>query len=407
MRALRSLSAAIALIQASSAAVLDLPIWFRITYALVQLQVGTPAQDHLLLFDTGSGTSWMADKACADGACLNNSGFPRTGYDTNASTTSVDLGVYNSIDYLGGATGGLTYSDFFEIGGTSWNQTFIAANQSSWSFIPGDGFLGMGFSSIAQPATKTVVETMIEEGLLDEPKFGLYYGKEFDFTGTAGDGPGEGILTLGGSKEGKYVDGDMTWLPVRKDLNGTVYQLWRSTLRKFTGTRHHNSGDDNDGQPALNETLEWDAGQANGVFDTGAGMISVPDGRIHAIYQTIGWSYDDLYWGRYIPLCTDFNTSWAVTFTFSDDGVDFYDVAITGDRLAHSGFAGRDDACFPPFDSSGSEGLVLFGQSFLRQFYTVYDFGSTRVEDYKPRIGFGELKAEFRPPIEDGKGKRQ
>ncbi|KAK7936042.1 hypothetical protein PG985_001537 [Apiospora marii] len=400
---MRPLSVATVFLQASSAAVLDLPIWYRNTYALVRFQVGTPAQDHLLLFDTGSGTSWMADKKCADGGCFNNSGFPRNGYDVNASTTSVDLGVYNSIDYLGGATGGYTYSDFFGLGDVSWNQTFIAANQSSWSWIPGDGFLGMGFSSIAQPATQTVVETMIEEGLLDEPKFGLYYGKEFNFTGEAGDGPGEGILTLGGSEEEKYVDGDMTWLPVRKDLNGTVYQLWRSTLRKFTGTRHAG----NIGGPALNETLEWNAGQANGVFDTGAGTISVPDGRIEAIYRSIGWSYDDLYNGRYIPLCTDFNTSWAVTFTFSDNGADFYDVSITGDRLARNGFAGRGDACFPPFDSSGSEGLVLFGQSFMRQFYTVYDFGGSRVEDYKPRIGFGELKAEFRPPIEDGKGKRQ
>ncbi|KAK8058130.1 acid protease [Apiospora phragmitis] len=402
MHTIRSLAVAIAVLRTSSAAVLDLPIWFRITYAMVELQVGTPAEHHLLLFDTGSGTSWIADKKCADGACNNISGFPRNGYDVNASSTAVDLGVYNSIGYLGGATGGFTYSDVFEIGGMAWNQTLIAANQSSWSFIPGDGFLGMGFSSIAQPATKTVVETMIGDGLLDQPRFGLYYGKEFEYTG---DGPGEGVLTLGGSKEEKYVEGDMTWLPVRKDLNGTVYQLWRSTLRKFAGHRHE---DGDEGQPpAFNGTLEWDAGQANGVFDTGAGTISVPPGRIDAMYRSIGWNYDDLYNGRYIPLCTDFNTSWAVTFTFSDDGVAFWDVAITGDRLARNGFAGREDACVPPFEPGESEGLVLFGQSFMRQFYTVYDFGSTTVEEYRPLIGFGELKAEFRPPIEDGKGERQ
>ncbi|KAK6850009.1 aspartic peptidase domain-containing protein [Apiospora arundinis] len=401
MHASQSLAMGVALAHASSAAVLELPIWFRNTYAMVNLKVGTPAQDHLVLFDTGSGTSWIADKKCADGACKNGSGFPRNGYDVNASSTSVDLHVYNSIGYLGGATGGYTYSDFFEIGDVSWNQTFIAANQSSWSFIPGDGFFGMGFSSIAQPATKTVVETLIEEGLLDEPKFGLYYGKEFEFTG---DGPGQGIITLGASEEAKYVDGDMTWLPVRKDLNGTVYQLWRSTLRKFSGSR---KAEDGSGLPAFNGTLEWEAGQANGVFDTGAGTISVPPGRIAAMYASIGWDFDAILNGRHIPLCSEFNTSWVVTFTFSDDGVSFYDVSITGDRLARNGFAGREDACVPPFDPGESEGLVLLGQSFMRQFYTVYDYGSTKVEDYKPLIGFGELKAEFRPPIEDGKGKKR
>ncbi|KAK8065134.1 hypothetical protein PG997_011881 [Apiospora hydei] len=382
---IRSLAVASALLRAGSAAVLDLPVWFRNTYALVNLQVGTPVQDHLLVFDTGSGTSWLADKKCADG-------LPRNGYDANASTTSFDLGVYNSIGYLGGATGGFTYRDVFELGGAAaWNQTFIAANQSSWSFIPGDGFLGMGFSSIAQPATKTVVETMIEAGLLDEPKFGLYYGKEFEYTGAdgAGDGPGKGSSLSG-------------------DLNGTVYQLWRSTLRKFTGSRRLNDEEGEDGEPqSYNGTLEWAPGEANGVFDTGAGMISVPDGRIAAMYASIGWDYEDLYWGRRVPLCADFNASWSVTFTFSDDGVQFYDVAITGDRLARNGFAGREDACTPPFDASGSEGLVLFGQSFMRQFYTVYDFGGAEVESYKPRIGFGELKAEFRPPGVDGKEMRQ
>ena len=42
---------------------------------MVQLQAGTPAQTHLLLFDTGSGTSWIADKKCADGACNNISRY--------------------------------------------------------------------------------------------------------------------------------------------------------------------------------------------------------------------------------------------------------------------------------------------------------------------------------------------
>lgn len=36
------------------------------------------------------------------------------------------------------------------------------------------------------------------------------------------------------------------------------------------------------------------------------------------------------------------------------------------------------------------------GKVLLRQFYTVYDFGATEVEAYKPRIGFGKLRKEFR-----------
>ena len=41
---------------------------------MTELAVGTPPVNHLLFFDTGSGSSWIVDKACADGACRNGSG---------------------------------------------------------------------------------------------------------------------------------------------------------------------------------------------------------------------------------------------------------------------------------------------------------------------------------------------
>ncbi|KAI0206829.1 pepsinogen c [Astrocystis sublimbata] len=387
-----SILAAMALVQTGSAFVLDLPIWFRTTYALVNLPVGTPPQEHLLLFDTGSGSSWIADKKCADEVCKNTSGFSRNGYDIDASSTGEDLGVYDSVDYLGGKTGGPAVSDKFQLGDASWNQSFIAANDSSWSFIPGDGFFGMSFSSIAQPSTQTIVETMMEGGLLDEPKFAIYYGKEFNFTED-----GEGVLTLGGSKEDQYVEGEMTWLPVRKDqvANGTAYQLWRSTLRQVSGRR---DGSADDGGQSFNGSVEFAAGKANGVFDTGAGTVSLPTQAVSDVYKSIGWDYEALLNGDFLPLCTDFNSTWSVTFTFSDDDVNFFNMSVSGDQLARNGFAGRDDACVPPFDDSESEGLALIGQSFIRRFYTVFDYGATNVEDFKPRIGFGQLKKEYQPP---------
>lgn len=42
---------------------------------MVNMPVGTPPQDQLIMFDTGSGTSWVMDKECADGGCINGSGY--------------------------------------------------------------------------------------------------------------------------------------------------------------------------------------------------------------------------------------------------------------------------------------------------------------------------------------------
>jgi hypothetical protein len=300
----------------------------------------------------------------------------------------VDLGIYDSIEYLGGKTGGPAMADMFHADGQSWNQTFLAANQTSWSFIPGDGFFGMAFSTIAQPRTEVAVETMIREGILDAPKFAMYYGKEFRDTG---DGPGDGAITLGASEEAKYVDGDLTWLPGRKD-NGTVYQLWRSTLREVRG-RHTGSS----GEPVAAEPISYPPGRANGVFDTGTGLFSVPKAALGPLYKAIGWpSFEALVGGKFMPLCSYFNSTWAVDFAFSDDGVNYSNITVTGDQFrGNTGFAGRDDACEPPFSESGRDGLYLFGQSVLRHVYSVYDYGATEVKDYKPRIGWGKLKEKY------------
>lgn len=302
--------------------------------------------------------------------------------------------MYDEIDYLGGATGGPALRDVFRIGRTYWNQTFIAANQSSWSVMPSDGFFGLAFSSIAEPSTQTAVETLMQDGLLDEHRFAIYYGTEFNDTNGA---PGKGVITVGGSEERKYVDGPINWLPVQKDLDGTVYQLWRSTLRKISGSRKVAPGQGS----SFNGSVEWAAGQANSVFDTGSGGgISIPSAQVDAVYESIGWSFPAILNGSHIPLCSEFNSSWSVTFSYSDDGVRYHDLTFSGDQLARPGFANRADACWPPFDAQyGSDSLVLIGQPILRLFYTIFDFGSTRVEDYKPRIGFGKLKKEFCAPV--------
>ncbi|EJT75178.1 hypothetical protein GGTG_05115 [Gaeumannomyces tritici R3-111a-1] len=218
--------AAVALAQAGSAMVVDLPVWFRNTYCTVSMPVGTPPQDHLLHFGTGSGTSWMVSE---DKDCPNGSRFPRNAYSLNASSTSQDLGVKGSIDYLGGV----------------------------------------------------------------------------------------------------LVDPDLH--------------------------RRH--------------------------------QVVV---ALHARRPCAN-----------MPLCSEFNASWAVTFTFSsgdDDGRRFRNLTVRGDQLATSGFADRDDACFPPFDSSENPRLALFGRNFLHRFYTVFNYGASSVEEFKLRIGFGQLKSEFQPP---------
>ncbi|EFX04034.1 pepsinogen c [Grosmannia clavigera kw1407] len=370
------------------AAVFELPVWIRNTYAVVEIEAGTPPVSHYLEFDTGSSSTWMASSDCvADpSACPNSSGYKRPGYDASASSTSSSLNTTASIGYLGGTTGGSGAKDMFAMPSApkdTWAQTFLAVNESSFAALPGDGFLGLAFSTIAEGETTTLVETMMQDGLLDEPRFALYRGSETNDTGSS---PGNGMLTVGGSHEDKYVNGSLAWTQLQ--YPGSEAQLWRTAMQSVVSRR-----------PNTANTTFLDVNDCWAVFDTGAGGITVPDRLIDQIYESIGMNYTAILNGDVIPLCEDFTDDWGIT-VYIGDFVPATELTITGSMLKNPGFAdGEAKYCWPPFDSNEADGLFLFGNSFLQHFYTVFDFGGNLPTNYSARIGLGPLKDEYKPVL--------
>lgn len=390
---------------AVSASVIELPVHIQNTYSSVQFNVGTPAKPYRLLFDTGSSTAWMVNSDCTETSCPNLSGYDRVGYNISASSSAIDLGASASIPYIDGdGVTGDAVQDVFsdERGAVEWNQTFLSVNASSWRFITADGFLGLGFSSIAENGTSSLVETLLWDGQLDAPRFGLYYGTNLaDVTnGTTQDG----VLTVGGSHEDTYVDEDgVVFAPLRKE---DPYQLWRAPLRSVTvmatGT-NATINVRNDGKlptssagglisNAVGANTTWSMyGSGTAVFDTGAGRISVPSNIVDAVYFNLGWNNSKLMNGEERMECQHLNASWALSFTLGEEAEeDDVTVTIRGDEFVRPG-----DQCMPPVDDSDGSGFALIGAAFLRRFYSIYDFGADKVADYQPKIGFGRLKKEY------------
>jgi saccharopepsin len=386
-----------------SASVLELPVVIKNTYSSVKLDIGTPPKEHQLLFDTGSSTIFIVNTDCTAVSCPDGSApyYSRQEYNASASSSSKDLGTSASIPYLGGDVAGDIFQDTFSTqdGSLEWNQTFLSANESSWRFITADGFLGLGFSTIAEKNTSTLVETLLWDGKLDKPRFGLFYGTNLEH-----EGEQNGVLTIGGSHEEKYVDGEMVYTPLRKE---DEYQLWRAPLRSVNVLVAQNPSDPKSTVEVHNGRLPTTAlangtypdanttwpmyGAGGAVFDTGAGRVSVPDEIISAIYYNLGWSYDKLLKGEERMECQHLNASWAITLTLGEgapeDDVSF---SLRGDEFTEPGAQ-----CMPPFDPSGSSGFALVGSTFLQRHYSVFDFGADKVADYQPKIGFGRLKKEY------------
>lgn len=399
-----SVNKLLAIAGTASAAVFDLPVVIKGTYSSVKLDIGTPPKEHQLLFDTGSSTLWTVSTDCTQDSCPeeNTELYKRQYYNASASSTAVELAIPATIPYLGGNIKGEIYQDVFSAldGSVEWNQSFIAVNESSWMWITADGFLGLGFSTIAEPNTSTLVETLLWDGKLDKPRFGLYYGKNL-----GDEGPQDGVLSIGDSHEDKYVDGQVVYAPLQKVNN--EHDLWRTPLKAVHLLVAKNPSNPNhtvethigklpttqfsgNGIESVNMTLST-FGNGKAVFDTGAGRLSVPYEMIDSLYYNLGWDYQSLLNGTQRFTCEGMNASWAISLVLGEGAPeDDVVVSIRGDEFLEPGAQ-----CMPPFDPSGAPSFALVGSAFLQRYYTVWDFGADKVAEYKPRLGFGRLKKEF------------
>jgi saccharopepsin len=375
-------------------------ISLTVSKSSVELNIGTPPKPCRLLFDTGSSTAFITSTGCTSESCPDTlTSFNRTLYDASASSSSQNLDTFDRVEYLGGDVAGAATLDIFSdpIGTLEWSQTFIAANESSWRWITADGFLGLAFNSITENATTNFVEPLLWDGKLDAPRFALFYGSNL-----ATGGEQNGVLTIGGSHEDKYVDGSVVYAPLRKE---DPYQMWRAPLRSVNvmvagqpnATLNLRNGElphtpeKECVYPCANTTWSmYGSGQA--VFDTGSGQVSLPDEMIDALYYNLGWNQTKLMHGEERMECQHLNASWAISFTLGESEDEGNDVSfsVRGDEFKEPG-----SECMPPVTNSGSYSFALIGTPFLQRHYTVFDFGADKVEEYEPRIGFGRLKKEW------------
>ncbi|CAE6996698.1 hypothetical protein CFE70_000349 [Pyrenophora teres f. teres 0-1] len=395
-----SVKTLLAVATTASAAILELPLAIKNSYPSVQLEVGTPPKEHRLTVDTGSASAFIINTDCTEVSCPDGSKpyYIRQPYNASASSSAVDMHIPAAIPYLGGKVAGGTFGDVFgdPASDVKWNQTFLSVNQSSFRFNTADGFLGLGFATIAEKNTTPVVETLMQNGLLDAPRFSFFFG-----TNQGENATQDGVLTIGGSDEEKYADGPIIYTPLRKDKE---YQLWRAPLRSVNVLVARNPSDPNstveihNGRlpttsspkgtfPSANVTWPmFTSGSA--IFDTGAGGLSLPKGILPGIYYNLGWNYTKLISHEERIECRHLNASWAITLTLGQGAVeDDVSFSVRGDEFVSSG-------CMPPFDSVDGS-LALVGMSFLRRHYSIFDFGSNKVETYAPRIGFGRLKKAY------------
>ncbi|XP_073825756.1 lysosomal aspartic protease-like [Musca autumnalis] len=302
-----------------------------------RITIGTPPQEFLVLFDTGSSNLWVPVAPCSynDVACQNHNT-----YDPSASSTYVANGEFFSIVYGTGSLTGYLLQDTVTVEGlTIENQVFAGATSepgNTFTDAPFDGILGMAFANIAQDQVVPPFYNMYSQGLLDANLFSFYLTRD----GSSNNG---GELILGGVDPNHY-SGDFTYVPVSQE----GYWQFEMTSGVVNGVNICNN--------------------CQGVADTGTSLIAVPVDQYENIQAAIGAVYNEDY-NAYLLDCSSIESLPVVTFTIggSQFTLEGQDYVIQMDGLCSSAF------------ENGGANFWILGDIFIGKYYTVFDMANKRV----------------------------
>jgi cathepsin D len=311
------------------------------------IALGTPEQDFLVVFDTGSSNLWVPSQKCAwtDFACdIHNR------YDSTKSSTYVANGTNFSIVYGSGSMTGFLSQDTLNFGGLKVkNQVFAeATGEPGLAFVAAqfDGILGMAFVTISVDHVTPVWYNLLSQGLVTKPIFSFWLSSN-------PQGQNGGELYLGGT-DPKYYTGAFTY------VNLTSETYWEYKMDDFQ---------------VGGKSTGWCTG-CKAVADSGTSLIAGPSDAINQLNIQLGaipYNGEGIF-----ATCPDLTklpniqlviAGKAFVLTPQDYIVQ---VAEFGQTVCISGFVGIDiPAPYGP--------LWIVGDIFMRKYYTVFDFANQRV----------------------------
>ncbi|KAM6041118.1 pepsin B-like isoform 1-T1 [Theristicus caerulescens] len=307
-----------------------------------EISIGTPPQNFLVLFDTGSSNLWVPSTYCQTAACLNHAKF-----NPSDSSTFTYYGQSYTISYGSGAlTVVLGYDTVTIQSIVVTNQEFgLSSNEPTQPFYYADfdGILGMGYPSLAVGGTPTVLQGMLQQNQLTEPIFSFYFSRQPTYNYG-------GELILGGV-DTQLFRGDITWAPVTQEL------YWQVALNEFAI-----------GQSATG----WCSQGCQAIVDTGTFQVTVPQQYLSSFLQALG-AQETSY--GYAVDCNEVQNMPPITFVINGAQLPLYPSAYVSNNNGYCTL-GIEVTYLP---SQNGQPLWILGDVFLKEYYTVFDMGNNRI----------------------------
>ncbi|XP_061254128.1 gastricsin [Bos javanicus] len=309
-----------------------------------EISIGTPPQNFLVLFDTGSSNLWVPSVYCQSQACTSHTRFNHSlssTYSTNEQTFSLQYGS-------GSLTGILGYDTLTVQGIKVPNQEFgLSKTEPGTNFLYAkfDGIMGMAYPSLSVDGATTVLQGMLQEGALTSPVFSFYLSSQ--------QGSQDGGAVIFGGVDSCLYTGQIYWAPVTQEL------YWQIGFEEFL------IGD---------QATGWCSTGCQAIVDTGTSLLTVPQQFLSALLQATGAQEDQ--YGQFPVDCNNIQN--LPTLTFVINGVQF-------PLPPASYILNNDDSyCILGVEvtyvpSQNGQPLWILGDVFLRSYYSVYDLGNNRV----------------------------
>ncbi|XP_071470041.1 gastricsin-like [Marmota flaviventris] len=308
-----------------------------------EISIGTPPQNFLVLFDTGSSNLWVPSVYCQSQACTTH---PR--FNPSMSSTFSTNGQTFSLQYGSGSLTGFFGYDTLTVESIQVpNQEFGLSEQepgTNFVYAQFDGIMGLAYPALSAGGATTALQGMLRVDALSSPMFSVYLSNQ------EGSEDG-GAVIFGGVDESLYT-GQIFWAPVTREL------YWQIGIEEFY---------------VGEEASGWCSQGCQAMVDTGTSLLVVPKKHLSSLLQTIGAQEDE--YGQFFVNCNDVQN--LPTFTFVINGVQF--------PLPPSAYILNEDGyCsvgLESIDMSLEDGqpFWILGDVFLRSYYSIFDLANNRV----------------------------
>ncbi|XP_034032562.1 gastricsin-like [Thalassophryne amazonica] len=309
------------------------------------ISVGTPPQSFQVLFDTGSANLWVDSVYCNTQACNTH-----TKFNPQQSSTFSFTSKYFYLPYGAGSLRGFFGYDTVNVGGIviENQEVGLSTDEPGSTFVVArfDGILGLSYPRISAGGETPVMDSMMARNLLEANIFAFYLSR---------GGQQGSELSFGDIDDSKY-QGQIYWTPV------TSQTYWQIGIEGF--------------QINGKET-GWCSNGCQSIVDTGTSALTAPLQFLYGIMEIIGAQQH--YNGRYTVDCNQVYNMPTLSFVISGISFNLPPSAYIS-QYNQNGYLFCTVNITPTYLPS-QDGLPLwiFGDVFLREYYSVYDRTNNRV----------------------------